>query len=276
MIRREWIAKERTLTATTDDIRLERPHDLKELTLSIKGDVSDGTAMTGLDLLALIDPLELKVGGGVRMRLKGLDLYALNRFYLGHEPTLMDAGATTDEDARVVNMKIPCAIPAAEKLASYKIYRTAITGVDTETYTLSGDYVEGAMAEKPLRILTGDYTGVTTGVPTEVLETTLQGALEGILIWQTSTITNDDATPTIDEVEIYRGGDLVSRHTKFNLWSYLNTIKEVSGTATIEKLDNYYFIDLRREPMAAGKLLTLNMNFGTGEAIRVITIERLG
>jgi len=119
------------------------------------------------------------------------------------------------------------------------------------------------------------YTPPATGAMYRALERVLAGDLEGILFFST-TVPGDTAdTSTIDSLELYVGGDLVTRTREMIVYSPAPYIELAAGSPAARILEKWMFLDLRAEPIPAGSSIRLDIMSDDVQPIRIIPIERL-
>jgi hypothetical protein len=262
-------------TANIDDTKIETPKNLINLRLSIQGDMTGASAVSPETFVNILNPFEFKVGAVPRIRLSGLELLAFNKLFLKHEPVMMRAGATTDDKTRINDLIIPMNYAAPIPPLYYNITRSAVSGVDMEKLTLLMELSDAAPTGPRLQVMKYSYTPSATGAMYKALERLLAGDLLGILFYSTTVPTDSADTSTIDSVELYVGGDLVTRTREMAIYSPSPYIENSDGTPTARILDNFMLLDLRDEPIPAGSSIRIDIQSDDTNAVRIIPIERL-
>jgi len=264
-----------SFTASIDDTEIYKPKNIVNFHLSIQADMTAAASISPEATLGLIDPFELKVSAIPRIRLTGRELYVLNKLFLDKDPVMMRAGAATDDKTRILDMLIPMNYSTAAPPLHYSVTRTAVSGVDTEKLTLVAEYSEAALAERPLQLLKYTYIPSATGTMLKALERVLAGELEAILFRSTTVPTDAADTSSVDQIELYVGGDLVTRTREFAIYKPAFHIENADGTPTARQVDNYMLIDFRPEPIPAGSAIRVDMSSDDTNPVHIIPIERM-
>jgi hypothetical protein len=271
----EYLKNFVSFTSSIDDTRIETVKNLINLHLSIQGAMTAASAVGPETFVDVINPFELKVGAVPKIRLTGLELLAFNMLFLKRDPVMMRAGATTNDITRINDLVIPVNYAAPIPVLYYNITRTAVSGVGSERLTLVAELSDAAPAERPIQALKYSYTPPATGSMYKALERVLAGDLEAILLYSTTVPSDSADTSTIDSVELYVGGDLVTRTREMHIYRPRPYIEDADGTPTARILNKWMLLDFRPEPIPAGSSIRLDIQSDDTNAIRIIPIERL-
>lgn len=270
-----YLENETSYTASLTDTEIYKPKNLRRLWLSFQGDMTAGSAKTVANLLAAIDPFEIKVAATPRIRLTGAELQAFNELYLGNHGTWQKPGATTDDKVRCVGMQIPMNYPTTAPPIHYSSSYTAASGIDTMKITLTAEYQDAALTEGPLQALKTSYTASASGSLMKAHEEVLNGDLLGVLLYVTTAPQDDSDNCGIAELEMEINGDKEIQVRWWDLYRQKNFVNDIDGTATVQMWDNWGLLDLREDPIPAGAAIRINTLDDVAEAVKIIPIERL-
>jgi hypothetical protein len=275
MRRQDYVKKRFSFTASIDDTQIYTPKALINLHLNLQGSMTAASSVPASAILGLINPFEFKFGAVPRIRLDGEEIFVLNQIFLERVPNMQTAGATVGDKSRVLDMVIPMNYAAGAGPLYFNITRTAVSGVGTELLDIIAEYSDAAPAERPLQLLRYNYTPTATGTFLKALERITMGTVEGILFRSTTVPTNTSDNASLKDLEVYVGGELMTRTNIFELVEPIEYIDDVAGTATSKLFKNWGFLDLRKEPIPSGASLRIDILSDDTGAIRIIPIERL-
>ena len=268
---------ESSFTATTADMTIHRPAYIHQLVLSERCQSSAGANVTWAALLDLVNPLTLKLNGVPFCDIRGSDLFALDNLVFGQKAIGFDSGAITDRYGRVMGLTIPIGLPTGPETLTYKAAYAAVSGADRTAITLEVVYADVAIYPSMYRITTYDFTPPSTGALNKAIATTTKGPLEGILFYAYNIPAAATNYKGVDKVEVRVGG-IVQISTNWEALRAANQCGSVADLAAAEGvLDNYAWLDLRGDPIAAGADVDvfINSNYiAANNLVRLIPVER--
>lgn len=272
MMTTTMLKDETSFTASTDDVQISRPAILRELVLSMKVASTTGTSVAESSILPLVQPFELKRNGSAIISIRGDDLYALNTYLLGVRPVSFATSTTTAQSGRVMGLRIPVNYPAGMDVLTYKVTRVAVSVADTETISLLARFSGASPETGWYEFTTFNYTASATGALGLAVDTTNGGKCIGILLFGTTVPTAAANSPTINKLQVKVDGE-IKYDENWETLRRVPTAGGISGTSVPEAiLDNYVMLDLRDEPIDAGKRIEIFTNAATADAARIIPI----
>lgn len=267
-------------TSSTDDRDLSGGRYIDEIILDYQGDMTGANSVTVANLLDIVQPFTIKLAGSPVIQIRGSDLVAFNQLVMGTSPFTIVAGSVTDDNTAVMGLRVPVHQPPRPKGSLvYRATRVAVSGIDTETLTVTekssdnkvwdGGYLN--YIEIPMTSAGATGFGNTKDLPR------VEGDLIGILFFSTTipSATTGQATATVDQVRV------LVNDRRMEDWNW-ETMKgdgklgnQALWTSPADNsiLDNYGFIDFRKDPIPKGNKVTLDINAQqTSSAIRIIPI----
>ena len=274
MFNTRMIREREAFTASTELINLSSGKFIDRLTLSFKGDMTAGAAVTVATCLPLLNPVEIRRKGSTIISIQGDDLLALNAYLLHHNPKTIVAGATTNNQTKVMGLNLPLwQSPLKSGELTFRATRSAVSGVDTETLTvceISNDknLKPGYLHYVTLPLTTSAATGFGN-----ILDLPQNGDLQGILFYSETIPTTTAELATMQAVDIKVDGSKIMTRAWDDMKADAPTqsLEVNPGDDTI--IDNYGFIDFREDPIPKGKSVSIDINGGVAsEAVRIIPI----
>lgn len=219
------------------------------LSIAFKGD--GAVAVVALEtFLNLVQPLQFKVNGDVRVSLRGRDIFALNALVLPHIPFAIE-GAVIGEDVKVSGMKVPIWYTVGPNdSVAWLATRVAVTNISGELISFSYTVKEGQQRPGYYQLveLTGTTPG-TTGLFTAIAELPRVGRLMGILVFSTTVPTATADLTGVQELILYRND---RQDVRAEWWELGGDRKDhLTGIPTnpfFDTLTNYGFLDLSEDP----------------------------
>jgi hypothetical protein len=147
--------------------------------------------------------------------------------------------------------------------------------VDTEKLTIIGEYQDEALTAPPLRLLRYNFTPPSTGAMNKALDTIATGTIDKFLIRSYTVPTDSSDNATVDELELWVGGDLKTRTNVWQMYTPIEYVDNVNGTATSKIINNWLVLDMKDGPITAGSKYEIYIKSDDTNAVRIIPIERL-
>lgn len=222
---------------------------LHELLIGL-GHASATAPVTMLTSLDLLQPFIFKAGAETRIQLRGRDLLALNMFLWGAIPQFWAADTTNDNFA-IMGLRVPI----YEKIDKNKTYawsatRVAQTNASSETFELASRWNDTALAPAPLYAIEQPFTTAgATGRTQLNIQIPALGKLIGLIVQNTTDISNTSNTAGVQRVQIYKDGARFSQYNRGTRGAIQNFSQDNQSLLAQAVYSNYMFIDLRDAPL---------------------------
>jgi hypothetical protein len=268
------IYNEEGFTSSKDLENLTAGRYVDRLTISLKGEMTAGSAVTPATMSNLLNPLEVRLLGSPVIYLRGSDIWALNVLVLKKNPLTIVAGNATDNRTRIMGLEVPIQQPArgAGEL-TIKANRVAVSGVDTETITIAEITSDTALAPEYYHLVEIPVTTASSTGWGNFIDLPQPGRLMGILLYSTTIPTTTSDTATISEVMVVVNGSRAYHRRWLEIKADAATHDTLASPADASFIDNYAYIDFSKDPIPADAEVRLDINAGVAsEAIRVIPV----
>lgn len=276
MFQTKLLENRTAMTASLPTRNLSSGRYIDKLVLELKVDATTATAITVAAMLDLLQPITIRFYGSDIVSIRGSDLYALNVLFLGFNPFAMIGASATDGQTKIFGLKVPLwQPPRPSGQLTYTATRVAVSNADTETITICEWSNDKILRNKYLYYVEIPMTLASSTGFGNRKELPMVGDLIGILMYSTTVTTNAaDTTTSIDQVRVevndQRTMDFTWQDLKGGHCSHLPLF---SSPADVSILDNYVFMDFRKDPIPKGNKVTLDISAGTAsDAIRIIPV----
>lgn len=271
------IFNEDTYTADTSLKNLTQGKYIHDLIISLQGEATAATAVEGEDLLTLLNRIDVMKNGSPIVQVRGFDLLALNALLGIGRPWMYDSSAATDDEAKLMGLKIPLSLPAGT-IGDYtvKFDYAALSGCDTTKLSVAEvtsdtELETGYFHMVEIPIVTASATGYGN-----TIDLPQPGELIGILFYNNDPPQAGNEDSTIQELRVKVDG-VQQMETSWDLmkqdFDLAITDAQVSSIAI---RDSYALLDLRNDPISKDKEVKIDINSGVAsQSIRVIPIYRI-
>lgn len=224
---------------------------LHEFTLGLKGDTATAAVLmtTFLDIL---NPFIFKVGQETRIQLRGRDLVALNAFLYGSVPLFWSAD-TTNDDAKVMGLKIPVWLTIEEQMAlAWSATYSAQTNVATPVLELAARWSDKVLQDRPIFAVEQPFTTAAAAGRTNLnIQLPKVGDLIGLILFNTNNPTNTADASSVQRIQLYLNGVRSSQYNIGTMGFIKGFNQENQALLMHDVFANYGFIDLREDPIDA-------------------------
>lgn len=265
-----------TWTTSTADLRIDNgPLAVDHITLSWDAAETAMTAVTVANLLAGLNPFKVSHEAKKIVEIRGDDLYALNVLWLENNPLTVIGTSTTSDVTRVNGLRIPICSRADADVTCLATKAT-ITSGGSERLSL-GAILEEKAESAHYEILQTAYTPSGTGQYLQCYDKTVEGDVVGFMLFSTTIATASADTISADKIRIKVNGNMI-KDTNWDLMRALShdgyhPLFASPADATI--LDNYAWIPFLKEMPKKGDKLTIEINAGDTNAIRLVEVVKV-
>jgi hypothetical protein len=265
-----------TWTTSTQDLRVDNG-PLAVDTILVSPDVANtsATATTVANLLAGLNPFKVTHEAKKITEIRGDDLYALDLLCFGFNPFTVVASTATSDVTRVNALRVPVQSVAGATVSCLAT-KAAITNGGTERLSL-GAICEQSAESFHYEILTTSYTASGAGTYMQAFDKIVEGDVVGFLIFSTTIPTASADTISADKIRIKVNGNVV-KDTNWDLAKGNGMIGHHDllaspGDASI--IDNYVFIPFLKESPNKGDKVSVEINAGDTNAIRIVEVIKV-
>lgn len=222
---------------------------LHEFTIGLKGDTSVAAVLMST-FLGLLNPFIFKVGQETRIQLRGRDLLALNMFLYGSVPLFWSAD-TVNDDAKVLGLKVPIWETIKSDFSySWGATRVAQTNVSGEVLELSARWSDKVLQPDPIFAIEQPFTtAAATGRTNLGIQLPKLGDLIGLILFQTTGLTNTTDAADVQRLQLYINGVRSSQYNMGTSGFVKGFNQENQSLLMQDAFAPYSFIDLREDPI---------------------------
>lgn len=260
-----------TWTVSTQDLRVDNgPLAVDQIVLSWDVANAATTATTVANLLAAMNPFKATHEAKKTIEIRGDDLYALNQLWLENNPFTVVASTATSDVTRINAVRLPFQSKAGATVSCLAT-KAAITNGTGERLSLGAILTE-KQEDVHWEILSTAYTPTGTGTYLQCYAKTIEGDMVALLFFSTTIPTASADVISVDKIRIKVNGNVV-KDTNWDLMRGLGNdgyhdLGASPGDWSI--LDNYAIIQFKKEPPHKGDYVTVEVNAGDTNAIRVV------
>ncbi len=265
-----------TFTASTQDLRVDNgPLAVDTIVLSYDCANTTATATTVAAELDNVNPLKVTHEAKKIVEIRGTDLYALNELWLENNPVTIVASAATSAVTRINALKCPIQSAAGATVSILATY-AAVTNGGTNRLSLSAICEEKA-ENVHFEILTTAYTPSATGSFLQAYNKLAEGEVVGYMVFSTTIATATADTISADKIRIKINGNQV----KDLSWDLAYGLSHdgyhglFASPADATQLDNYVWIPFMKEGPHKGDEITIEINAGDTNAIRIVEVVKV-
>ena len=258
---------------------------LEGVSLTVNGLVNGTPDLTLLGALGLVNPIVIDIGGTDEIRTRLLDLYALDKLWLGLNPWSLTA-VTDNDDWVVTGLWVPCWFPPVPQDTKASFTFVAITAVDATELSATATMLDGQPRNSALHYT--EFQKNTSGTNDTSFgnwdqEIDLVGDLIGLLIFQTTPVSLSvlmDAQ-TVREIQVVVEGVNKMHYQIQEIPSLPNARGQsqayngVKAFATEVVEEAFVWLPMI-EPIPRGSNIKINMMAGIdAEAVRTLPVQAI-
>jgi len=268
---------EESFAASKDLENLTPGRYIHKLNIALTGEMTAASAVTPATFADILNPLEVRLLGSPVIYMRGSDIWAFNQLYLGKVPLTMTPSAATDSTVRIFGLEVPIQQPPrGPGELTVRAERVAVSGVDTETITVSEYSSDTALAPAYYHIVEIPYTLASSTGFGNFIDLPQVGALQAILFYSSTIPTQTAENESVKEVMVVVDG----RRAHHSTWDEMKADSKIgSGIGNFDSpgdasfIDNYALLDFRDDPIPPEASVRLDINAGTAsDTIRVLPI----
>jgi len=256
--------------AGTNDLNIPADH-VKYLDIGLRGENCGSTSSSVAVVGALIDEIQLTLGGENICNIHYVDLLALNHIWEDIFPHYMTSGAADNANWSMDGVRLPLHVTKCGKGLSVRLTYAANALICDMILSLAYQYRETpfashfnyqyreALSTAAFQEINLDYAGAEC-IGILLFNTTIPICTIGAVV---SDI--DEVAIIVDDREIYRE----NWHTMTRLHENTDTTDDIAWGI---HEDNYRWLDFQQEPLPSGKLRMLTNGTTTGHTIRIIPV----
>ena len=255
-------------------------------TLTLNALQAGSSAMTIANVLGMVNPIQISVGGVIQITTRAVDLYALDKLVYGINP-LTVIGAGDNQETMMSGLWLPAWFPPVNETTTASLGYNAVTNADNTELSLTALYLNGIPRRETLHYT--EFSKPTSGIDDTSLnnwsqDINLVGNLTGVLFFTETPTTASTLMErgTIQQIAIDVDG------TERENWEFheipavpkifagqaYDTLEASPGTTAI--LDNYNYLPINREPVPKGARVRIRAMAGiTAETIRTLPIQQI-
>jgi hypothetical protein len=232
----------------------------------------------------LITTFQLDVAGIPQIRLSLEQIYAMNVLKLGNNPLTVNAGSTNNQTWEFSSLWIPAWMPPSNSNMTASLTYGGDASFDNERISFAAHFLDGIPRTEAQYYNVTDLTtsGIdSTAYGNATADINLVGNMTGLMV-RSTTIPGAAVAynrGTVQEVRVQDNGETLavwdwyeSQNPKIFTGQYVGALEGSPGNTSI--LDNYRYIDMSKEPIAAGHKVSIVVNAGvTAEAVSVIPFQ---
>lgn len=247
---------------------------LKNLIISLKGDLAATTTVAVETFLDVLLPLVVKKGQDTIMQLRGRDLFALSFFMESKAGRCIEGGA--GEDDKVEGITIPMnLVIEADQNYSWGATRAAVGNISGEQLGIEAEWNDEPGALENISAVEQPLTTAGATGPTSLNVIIPQiGDLIGLMVFNTTVPTATADTHSLTEIKFLQDGELKDVfHMSQGKGLHGGALANL-GAVGRDIINNYSFFDFRESPYdAKAKRISLDIEVGVAsEAVRLIPI----
>ena len=259
---------------------------LEGFSVTINALQNGSTATTTANMLGLINPIQIAVGGIIQITTRLADLYAMNKLVYNINP-LIKASGGDNQEIIVSGLWLPAWMPPVNETTTATMEYNAVTNADNTEASLTALYLNNIPRRETLHYT--EFSKPTSGIDDTSLnnwsqDINLVGNLTGVLFF-TETPAGGSVTierGTIEQIAVDIDGtekenfefhEISAIPKIFSGQSYDSLMDTPDSTAI---LDNYKYLPIQREPIPKGARVRIRAMAGiTAETIRTLPIQQI-
>jgi hypothetical protein len=249
--------------------------------VSLRSTVSTAAVVTA-NLLAQIQPFEVKLNNTAVISIRGEDILALDQLYLGELPIIGETTAVGPA-GKVQGLTLPVWTQPKHGNLSIRPNFVSQTNLTVGVMSVEAELLDKVLHDGYLSYLTSFYSPVSTGAFNLAYDSPLIGDLQGLLIFSTTIPTYAADIISAREIQLFVDGILAWQVE----WKNLTTpafpgaqpapppVGTTFGQGWTNFLNKYGFYDTSEDPIPKGKRLTIRINSDDTNNIRIIPIQQV-
>ena len=259
---------------------------LEGFSVTINALQNGSTAVTTANMLGLINPIQIAVGGIIQITTRLADLYAMNKLVYNINP-LVKASGGDNQEIILSGLWLPAWMPPVNETTTATMEYNAVTNADNTEASLTALYLNNIPRRETLHYT--EFQKPTSGIDDTSLnnwdqDINLVGNLTGVLFF-TETPAGGSVTMergTIQQIAVDVDGtekenfefhEISAIPKIFSGQSYDPLLDTPDSTAI---LDNYKYLPIQREPIPKGARVRIRAMAGiTAETIRTLPIQQI-
>lgn len=267
--------------ASTDLIDASTGRSIRELLIGIKAQQVAAAIIPENVAADIMQPIEVRLDGSPIVSIRGSDLIAMNMLAFDTTPYVFRSAAVIANRTRIEGLTLPLNQPARERgKLVYKFGYTAGANCGTITLTAceigtdeppTGGYYHMVEIPHTLPAATGYGLKASFAMP---------GDLLGVLMWNTTVMAAAADTQSIQEIKLFVDGTEQVLRTADDTAANGAIARDnpvSTAVTTASWLDNYDFIDLRKNPIPQASRVEWQINAGVaGNPVRLIPLYKVG
>lgn len=266
---------------TTDLIDASVGRSIRELQLGIKAQQVAAAIIPENVAADILQPIEVRLDGSPIVSIRGSDLLALNLLAFGETPYKFRSAAVIANRTRIHGIKLPLNQPPRERgKLTYRFGYTAGANCGTITVTAAeigtdeppvGGYYHMVEIPHVLPAATGYGQKYSFAMP---------GDLLGVLVWNTTIMAAAADTQSAQEIKLFVDNTEMILRTASEMYQDGAMARDNPAAAAVTVaswLDNYTWVDLRKNPIPQDKKVEWQINAGVAsDPVRLVPLYQVG
>jgi len=268
MIRKRLFYDGVSFTADTDDIQIIQPRYIEAIDIGLHVLQNGATAPSLSEILGILSKIQVKLTGKIVTELTGAELLAYNCLVENRSIKYIVPSAD-NEHGFVDGLSLPLKLAPGAHVLSVRFLYSSNAKIDTEKLSFSTLESDTVLSRAMIQMPSYSFTPPSTGAYNTALDATFAGTLIGFLMYSTTIPTSSATTTSLAKLRLKVGGDIVYEDN----WQGLASQTFYPEESTLRGiLDNYIFLDFRKDPIPAGARVEVQVYSDDTNAVKIIPI----